>query len=135
MKQGVLPFKYEEEKKLFGSTALGGTVLFLDLLFKMNFAGLVSSNLRAKEEKQGWNDLQFLICLMLLNINGGDCVDDVKAMESDDGLRLILKHLEIRNSFGRSRQKLIQKWKWRNDTKTVFPPPLQYFVICRCSIM
>jgi hypothetical protein len=127
MTQGVLPFKYEEEKKLFGSTALGGTVLFLDLLYKMDFANLVITNLRAKEEKQGWNDFQFLICLILLNINGGDCVDDVKAMEGDDGLRLILKHLEIRNSFGRRRQKLKRKWRWRNGLQNSLPSASSIF--------
>ena len=44
----------------------------------MNLRKIVRDNLRAKEDKQGWNDLQFLLCLVLLNICGGDCVDDAK---------------------------------------------------------
>ncbi|UCH94804.1 MAG: hypothetical protein JSV88_31725, partial [Candidatus Aminicenantes bacterium] len=82
-------------------------------------------NLKAKEDKQGWGDLQFLICLILLNLCGGDCVDDVKRMEADGGLMLILKHLELRTCFGRRRQKL--KRQWRNGKKNVFPSPSAIF--------
>jgi hypothetical protein len=125
MAQGVLPFKYEEEKKNFCTTALGGSLLFLDLLKKMSFFKIVRDNLRAKEGKQGWGDLQFLICLILLNLCGGDCVDDVNRMEADGGLRLILKHLELRSCFGRRRQEL--KRQWRNGKKNVFPSPSAIF--------
>lgn len=125
MAQGVLPVKYEEEKKDFGSTALGGTLLFLDLLSKMGFFNIVRDNLKAREDKQGWSDLQFLLCLLLLNICGGDCVDDVKLMEKDEGLMRILKHLEIGNSFGRHRKKL--KRQWRNGKKNVVPSPSAIF--------
>ena len=119
MAQGVLPFKYEEEKKDFGSTALCGSLLFLDLLYKMGFFKIVRDNLRAKEDRQGWGDLPFLLCLLLLNICGGDCVDDVKRMEKDDGLMLILKHLELRSAFGRRREKL--KRQWRNGKRNGIP--------------
>lgn len=125
MAQSVLPFKYEEEKKDFCTTALGGTLIFLDLLHKMGFFKIVGDNLSAKEDRQGWSDFQFLICLILLNLCGGDCVDDVKRMEADDGLWLILKNLELRNSFGRHRQKLHRQW--RNGKKNVFPSPSAIF--------
>jgi hypothetical protein len=125
MTQGVLPFKYEEEKKDFGTTSLTGSLLFLDLLHKMSFFKMVSDNLRAKEDKQGWSDFQFLICLILLNLCGGDCVDDVKRMEADDGLRMIIKHLELRSAFGRRRKKL--KRQWRNGKKNAFPSPSALF--------
>ena len=98
MTQGVLPFKYEEEKKDFCTTSLSGSLLFLDLLHKMGFFKMVGDNLRAKEEKQGWSDFQFLQCLILLNVCGGDCVDDVKHMEADEGLRTVIKHMELRAS-------------------------------------
>lgn len=125
MAQGVLPFKYEEEKKKFCTTAMGGLLLFLDLLKKMSFFKIVRANLRAKEGKQGWSDFQFLICLILLNLCGGDCVDDVKLMEGDGGLRLILKHLELRSCFGRHRQEL--KRQWRNGKKNVLPSASSIF--------
>lgn len=125
MAQGVLPFKYEEEKKDFGSTALCGSLLFLDLLYKIGFFKAVRENLRAKEDKQGWKDAQFLLCLVLLNICGGDCVDDVKRMEKDEGLMLILKHLELRSAFGRRRKKLERQW--RNGKRSGIPSPSAIF--------
>lgn len=125
MTQGVLPVKYEEEKKDFGSTAFAGTLIFLDLLSKMGLRKIVRDNLRAKEDKQGWSDFQFLLCLMLLNICGGDCVDDVKHMEKDEGLMDILKHLAIGNFFGRRRRK--QERQWRNGKKNVVPSPSSIF--------
>jgi hypothetical protein len=90
MAQGVLPFKYEEEKKNFFTTALGGSLLFLDLLQKMSFFKIVRDNLRAKEARQGWGDLQFLICLILLNLCGGDCVDDVKVIAMGSGMLFVI---------------------------------------------
>ena len=48
MTQGVLPFKYEEEKKDFCTTSLSGSLLFLDLLHKMGFFKIVGDNLKAK---------------------------------------------------------------------------------------
>jgi hypothetical protein len=119
MTQGALPFKYEEEKKDFGSTALAGLLLFVDLLYKMGFLQMVNRHLNAKEDKQGWRDFYFLLTLMLLNISGGDCVDDVKLMEKDDGLCRIMKNLELRGKIGRRRQKL--KSEWRNGKRNAFP--------------
>lgn len=127
MTQDVLPFKYEEEKKSTGTTAFGGSVLFLDLLYKMDFGNLVRENVFAKKNRQGWTDLHFLICMMLINVCGGNCVDDVKILEADDGLRLILKHLEMRNSFGRRRQKLQQKWRWRKESQNCLPSASSIF--------
>jgi len=125
MTQGVLPVKYEEEKKDFGTTAYGGLLLFLDLFSKIGFFQMVRTHLKAKEDKQGWSDLQFLICLLLLNICGGDCVDDVKNMGKDDGLMRILKHLELRNAFGRRRIQL--KRQWRNGKKDAVPSASSIF--------
>ncbi len=125
MAQGVLSFKYEEEKKDFGSTSTAGLLLFLDLFYKMDFIKMVNRHLEAKMNKQGWSDFYFLLSLMLLNICGGDCVDDIKIMEKDDGLCRVMKNLELRNTWGRHRQKL--KRQWRNGKKNVFPSPSAIF--------
>lgn len=125
MTQGVLPFKYEEEKKDFCTTSLSGSLLFLDLLHKMGFFKIVGDNLKAKSGKQGWSDFQCLQSLILLNLCGGDCVDDVKYMEADDGLRKVMKHMELRSAFGRHRRKL--KHQWRSGKKNAFPSPSSLF--------
>ncbi len=125
MTQGVLQFKYEEEKKDFGTTSVAGILLYLDLLKKMGFFQMVGQHVTAKKSKQGWSDYRFLLSLILLNIAGGDCVDDIKKLESDEGLRRIFKHLEVGNSFGRRRQKLLRQW--RNGLRNTFPSPSAIF--------
>lgn len=119
MTQEALPFKYEEEKKDFGSTGVSGLLVFLDLLKKMGFEHMVGRHVRAKAGKQGWSDVGFLLCLLLLNISGGECVEDVVVFERDSGLMRVFKHLELKHAWGRRRQKL--KLQWRNGHKNVFP--------------
>lgn len=125
MPQGVLAFKYEEEKKDFCATSLSGSLLYLDLLHQMGFSRMVRDNLRAKEEKQGWSDYQNLRSLILLNVCGGDCVDDIKRMEGDAGLRTVMKHMELGKAFGRHRRKL--RGQWRRGEKNAFPSPSSLF--------
>ncbi|MDQ1350167.1 MAG: hypothetical protein QG657_468 [Acidobacteriota bacterium] len=128
MTQGVLSFKSEEEKKDFGTTALAGSLVFLDLLHKMSFKKMVDRNLSAKEGKQGWSDYRVLLSMILLNLCGGDCVDDINGLEGDAGLHRIFKNLELRNAFGRHgrrRQTLIRQW--RNGKINIFPSPSSIF--------
>ena len=125
MTQGALPFKYEEEKKDFGCTGVAGLLLFVDLLYKMGFLQMVNRHLNGRKDKQGWSDFYFLLSLMLLNISGGECVDDIKVMENDAGLCRIMKHLDLRGTWGRHRQKL--KRQWRNGKKNIFPSPSAVF--------
>lgn len=125
MTQGVLDFKYEEEKKDFGTTSTAGILLYLDLLKKMGFSEMVGAHVSAKENKQGWSDYHFLQSLMLLNVSGGDCVNDITKLECDEGLRRIFQHLEVGSSFGRRRSKLIRQW--RNGARNTFPSPSAIF--------
>jgi len=77
-KQGVLPFSYECEPTESGMTALAGLPAYLELAV---VAGLSASLQRHLEgchlKEQGWMDTQIIMSLILLNIAGGDCVDDL----------------------------------------------------------
>jgi hypothetical protein len=126
MTQGVLSFKYEEEKKDFGTTSLAGSLVFLDLLHKMGFKNIVERNLSAKEGKQGWSDYCFLVSMILLNLCGGDCVNDINGLEGDAGLKRIFKNLDLKNAFERHCQKLIHQ-QWPNGEKNTFPSPTSIF--------
>lgn len=126
MTQGVLSFKYEEEKKDFGTTSLAGSLVFLDLLHKMDFKNIVERNLSAKEGKQGWSDYCLLVSMILLNLCGGDCVNDINGLEGDAGLHRIFKNLDLKNAFGRHCQKLTRQ-QWPNGEKNTFPSPTSIF--------
>ena len=58
MKQGVMPFQYEEEKSSTGTTALSG-------LFGLRSS--VGRHVGLRESGQGWTDSQVVTSLILLN--------------------------------------------------------------------
>jgi hypothetical protein len=97
MAQGLLPFKYEEEKQTTGMTALAGLPVYLDLARKMGVSTSIQKHLTVREGSQGWTDSQIVMALLLLNPAGGDCVEDIKVLEADDGFCEILKKAELQS--------------------------------------
>ena len=91
MAQGMLPFKYETEKKTTGMTALGGLPAYLDLAQVIGLNKSIQKHLKVRSGCQGWTDAQMVLALVLLNLAGGDCVDDIKVLEADDGFCEVLK--------------------------------------------
>ena len=86
MAQGVLPFKYETEKKTTGMTALAGLPVYLDLARVIGLSKSIEKHLKVRTGGQGWTDSQIVLSLILtclcygrqVNLAGGDCVDDIK---------------------------------------------------------
>ena len=59
MTQGVLPFKYEEEKRGLGLTALGGLPVYLDMAGVLDMAGSIDRHVGIRKNSQdgltaGW---------------------------------------------------------------------------------
>ena len=71
MAQGVLPFKYEEEKKQTGMTALGGLPAYLDLSQVIGMGKSIEKHVGIRTETQGWTDAQVVSAIILLNLAGG----------------------------------------------------------------
>jgi hypothetical protein len=59
MPQGVLSYKYEEEKTGSGMTALAGLPLYLDLMSALDIGASIRKHLRVKA--RGWTDEQMLL--------------------------------------------------------------------------
>ena len=78
MAQGVLGFKYEAEKHDTGMTGMAGLPVYLDLMHAMGLPELIGSHLQVKQ--RGWTDAQMVLSLMLLNMAGGDCVEDLSGV-------------------------------------------------------
>ena len=94
MPQGILPYKYEEENKKAGLTSLVGLPLYLDLAFALGLSRVVDRHL-ALRPTQGWTDSQMVLSLVLLALAGGDCVDDLKILEADEGFCRLLERIEL----------------------------------------
>ena len=121
MTQGVLPFQYEVEKKTGGMTALAGLPLYLEFAHVMCLPGLIADHVRARQGDQGWTDDQMIMALVLLNLAGGDCVDDLRVLEGDEGFCRLLREFEF---YGRTRpERRALKRRWRRERIRTFPSP------------
>src|SRR4030066_1602441 len=115
MSQGILGFKYEEEKHDTGMTGLAGCPGYLDLLHAAGLSELIGRDLQVKQ--RGWTDAQMVLSLMLLNISGGDCVEDLGKGEKDEGFCRILRRVEQQGMKRRERRELERRWRterWRS---------------------
>jgi hypothetical protein len=95
MLQGIRPFKYETEKKTTGMTALGGLPAYLDLAWVIGLTKSIQKHIKVRAGGQGWTDSQMVLALVLLDLAGGDCVEDIKVVQADDGFCEVLKKAEM----------------------------------------
>jgi hypothetical protein len=123
MSQGVLGFKYEEEKHDTGMTGLAGLPVYLDLMHAMGLSELIKKHLQVKQ--RGWTDAQMVSSLMLLNIAGGDCVEDLSTVEKDEGFCKILRRVE-QQGMRRTERREIER-RWRKDRWRSVPSPSAAF--------
>jgi hypothetical protein len=121
MTQGVLPFKYEESTKSRSLTSFSGLLPYVELLYQMDFFNLVKRHVRVHGGEQGWLDGQVLLSLILLNLAGGDCPEDIERLENDKGLCKAMMHLEKR-LLGDGRHKRLSK-RFRRGRGRCFPSP------------
>ena len=114
MTQGALPFQCAEEKTSTGMTALSGLPSYLDLAHVAGLGESVRHHLRGREGGQGWTDAQMVMSLILLNLAGGECVDDLRILEKDEGLCRVLRRSETHRT-RRAERDALQKKRWRRD--------------------
>ena len=125
MTQGILPFKYEEEKTQTGMTALAGLPVYLDLAKVIGLSKSIEKHLKIREKTQGWTDSQMVLSLVLLNLAGGECVDDLKILEADEGFCEILRKSEMHGLKRKVRRVLGRRW--RKEKKRSVPSPSAAF--------
>lgn len=127
MPQGVLSYQYEEEKKEAGLTALAGLPVYLDLLQALGFGESVQKYLGVRGT-QGYTDGQMLTALVLLNLAGGDCVDDLRVLEGDEGFCRVLRRVELQGMPGmKRRERRARERRWRQERRRAVPSPSAAF--------
>ena len=120
MAQGLLPFQYESEAGEAGLTGLAGLPLYLEL---WRAAGLEQAVARhvAVSGAQGWSDRQMVSALVLLNLAGGDGLDDLDRLEADGGLGRLVRAAE---AYGQSRrERRAAARRWRRQRSRALPSP------------
>jgi len=125
MSQKTLPFKYEGAKRESGVTSLGGLALYSGLAHIMDLSGSVRGHIRVRQDTQGWTDSQMIMSLILLNLAGGDCVEDLNILEADEGFCRILRRVELHGLNRRERRE--QERRWRKEKRRTVPSPTAAF--------
>ncbi|MCU0663720.1 MAG: IS1380 family transposase [Myxococcota bacterium] len=82
-------------------TGRGGLLPYLDLMAKVELWELAGRLVKARSGSQGWSDGQLVAGVVLVNLAGGSCVDDLRLLESDAGLGALVRQAEVQ---GMSRQ-------------------------------
>jgi hypothetical protein len=110
MAQGALPFKYEEQLEGGGMTALAGLPVYLDLAHIMGLSRSVEKHLPVRASGRGWTDSQVITSLVLLNLAGGECVDDLDILEGDEGFCRVLRRTYMQGVSRQVRRALERRW-------------------------
>ena len=125
MQQSALPYKYEAEKNESGLTALGGLPVYLDLASVAGLRGALTKHLGVRRGTQGWDDSQMVTALILLNLAGGECVEDMETIEADDGFCRVIRRVE-HHDLPRHERRAIEK-RWRKEKKRTLPSASSVF--------
>jgi len=125
MSQNTIPFKYEESKRDRGITSLGGLPLYLVLGYAAGLYESVRKHIQIREDGQGWADSQVIMSLILLNLAGGDCVEDLNILEADEGFCRVLRRVELSDLSRKQWRK--QERRWRKEKRRTVPSPTAAF--------
>jgi len=125
MAQGQLPFQYEEERRESGMTALAGLPVYLDLAQVVGLGRAIDRHLHVRQGGQGWSDAQVVMSVILLNLAGGECVDDLREVEGDEGFCRVMRRVELQGLKRRERRELERRW--RKERRRAVPSPSSAF--------
>ncbi len=107
-------------------TALAGLPAYLELAAVSGLTNSIRRHLQVgAEKKQGWTDSQIVMPLVLLNLAGGDNVDDLLKLEGDDGFAEVLRRVEMHGLLRKERRE--QERRWRKERKRAVPSPSVVF--------
>jgi len=111
------PIQYEHEKNASGMTSLAGLPLYIELAHLSGLISAIDQQLTTK--RQGWLDTEILLSIILLNLSGADCVDDIDRLAADKGLEMVLSHIA---TFGMKRAaRRAYERRWRKGKTRTFP--------------
>ena len=91
----------------------------------MGLSHSIEKNLGVRTNSQGWSDSEDIMSLILLNLSGGECVEDLNRLESDDGFCRILDRTQMHGMSRRQRRALARRW--RKEKRRSVPSPSSVF--------
>lgn len=121
-------YQYEVEDKPGGMTALAGLPLFVEFAQRIGLRRLIAHHVHVRLGGQGWTDEQMIMAVMLLNVSGGDCVDDVRVLEGDKGFCRVFREIEDCGRTASERRALKRRWRKARTRTFASPTVLREFL-------
>jgi hypothetical protein len=88
MPKNLLPYKYMEETKSSGLTGPAGLPMYLDLMRRLGVVQALRTHLDGNIHPFCvWKPSDIASALLMLNLSGGDNVDDLRKIQADSGFR------------------------------------------------
>ena len=119
-KQGILSYRVERELTSQNLTALSGLAPYVELMVGCGLLESIRRNVGVCGE-QGWTDAETVMSLVLLNLAGGDCVDDLDHLNADRGFIKLLKWCANHGLARRVRREMKRRWR-KGKTRGVVSP-------------
>lgn len=91
---------------------------YLELMRACNLRESIERNVQARSGGRGWTDSENCITLILLNLAGGDCVNDLRTLESDEGFCRLLKSALESDLDAHERRMRQRRWRRETDCTT-----------------
>jgi len=128
MTQGALPFEYRIDDRPRGLTGWAGLPVYMDLAAVMDLADSIDRHVGVRTKGRGWTDSQQVLSVILLQLAGGDCVDDLERLEADEGLRTLILRLEDRHLPRRKRRERLRRWPKERTRAVPSPTALRCYL-------
>jgi len=110
-------FQYQSDNFKNKLTSFAGLPLYCELAVVCGLTDVIEKTMNSKS--QGWDDLEIIMAIILLNLAGGDCVEDIEHLEADQGLCAIIHQI---NTHGMTKkQRSVYQNRWRKSKSRTLP--------------
>lgn len=116
----MLHYQYEPEPTATQITGFAGLLPYLDLAYRLGVMEAVDAHVGISGE-QGWLDRQHVLALLLLNLAGGESMEDILLLEGDAGLCKLVREAE-RQRLPRQERRALER-RFRKGRARTFPSP------------
>lgn len=120
----MLGYEFGEDSSPSQMTGHAGLLPYLDLACVLGVLRESDARIGVCGE-QGWMDRHHVLSLALLNLAGGECVEDIRILEQDAGLCRVFGEAEV-YGLGRGARKEMGK-RFRKGRSRTFPSPTRLY--------
>jgi hypothetical protein len=121
---GMLGYEFVEDSSSSQMTGHAGLLPYFDLACVLGLLSEADARIGVCG-KQGWMDRHHVLSLALLNLSGGECVEDIRILEADAGLCRVFGEAEV-YGLGRGARKEMEK-RFRKGRSRAFPSPTRLY--------